>query len=145
MWSWSRRRILLWLISKRYRHWNNTKMFWCAHTCTFMKYGYKLLYFFFYAEVVPITCVATISVPCHNPLCSNSFSWFGVVSNLGYERYGNNLVSVKPMIGYVWAGFESALHNTVKILKDANLISCVTSFFIVETNNIFVFICCCRE
>ena len=30
--------------------------------------------FFFFAEVDPNTCVATISVPCHNPLCSNSFS-----------------------------------------------------------------------
>ena len=28
---------------------------------------------FFYAEVDPNTCVDTISVPCHNPLCSNSF------------------------------------------------------------------------
>ena len=45
------------------------------------------------------------------------------------------------MIGYVCAGFESALLNNVKISKDANLISCVTSFFIVETNSIFVFIC----
>ena len=50
-------------------------------------------------------------------------SWFGVVSNLGYEKDRNNLVSVKPMIGYVGPGFESALPNTVKISKDANLIN----------------------
>ena len=88
------------------------------------EYGYKLFSFIlFFAEVDPNTCVATISVPYHNPLCSNSFSWFGVVSNLGYEKDRNNLVSVKPMIGYVWPGFESALPNTVKISKDANLIN----------------------
>ena len=83
-------------------------MFWCAHTCTFMNMDINS-FIFFYAEVVPNTSVATISVPCHNPLCSNSFSWFGVVSNLGYERDRNHLVSVKPMIVYVSAGFESAL------------------------------------
>ena len=110
------------------------------------EYGYKLIHLFIYfAEVDPNTCVAAISVPYHNPLCRNSFSWFGVVSNLGYQRDRNNLVSVKSMIGYVWAGFESALLNNVKISKDANLISCVTSFFIVETNSVFAFICCCRE
>ena len=113
-------------------------MFWCTHTCTFMNMDINsFILFYFLAEVDPNTCIDTISVPCHNPLCSNSFSWFGAVSNLGYERDRNNLVSVKPMIGYVWAGFESALPNTVKISKDANLISCDTSFFIVETNNIF--------
>ena len=44
-----------------------------AHTCTCMNMEINS-FIFFYAEVVPNTCVATISVPCHNPLCSNSFS-----------------------------------------------------------------------